>query len=66
MVVNLVVGIVLGCQPIISYNMGARRYDRVKELYRKILLCTVIIGIASTLLFELAPRAVVGMFGAAR
>lgn len=63
-VINLVVGIVLGCQPIISYNMGARKYDRVKELYRKILLCTVIIGIASTLLFELAPRAVVGMFGA--
>ncbi len=62
-VINLVVGIVLGCQPIISYNMGAKRYDRVKELYRKILLCTAVIGIASTLLFELAPGAVVGMFG---
>lgn len=62
-VINLVVGIVLGCQPIISYNMGARRYDRVKEIYRKILLCTVVIGLASTLLFELAPNAVVGMFG---
>lgn len=62
-VINLVVGIVLGCQPIISYNMGAKNYDRVKELYRKILLCTVIIGLASTALFELAPRAVVGMFG---
>ena len=62
-VINLVVGIVLGCQPIISYNMGARKYERVKELYCKILLCTVIIGLASTLLFELAPRAMVGMFG---
>lgn len=62
-VINLVVGIVLGCQPIISYNMGAKRYDRVKELYRKILFCTVVIGLASTLLFELAPRAVVGIFG---
>lgn len=62
-VINLVVGIVLGCQPIISYNMGAKRFDRVKELYRKILLCTVVIGLASTLLFELAPDAVVGMFG---
>ncbi len=62
-VINLVVGIVLGCQPIISYNMGAKNYDRVKELYRKILLCTIVIGLASTLLFELAPRAVVGMFG---
>ena len=62
-VINLVVGIVLGCQPIISYNMGAKKYDRVKELYRKILLCTVVIGLASTLLFELAPQAVVGIFG---
>ncbi|MBQ8657611.1 MAG: cytidylate kinase family protein [Clostridia bacterium] len=62
-VINLVVGIVLGCQPIISYNMGAKKYDRVKELYRKILLCTVVIGLASTLFFELAPQAVVGMFG---
>lgn len=62
-VINLVVGIVLGCQPIISYNMGAKNYDRVKELYRRILLCTVVIGLGSTLLFELAPRAVVGMFG---
>jgi len=62
-VINLVVGIVLGCQPIISYNMGARKFDRVKELYRKILLCTVAIGLVSTALFEFAPHAVVGMFG---
>ena len=62
-VINLVVGIVLGWQPIISYNMGAKNYKRVKELYRKILFCTIVIGLASTLLFELAPRAVVGMFG---
>lgn len=62
-VINIVVGIVLGCQPIISYNMGAKNYGRVKELYRKILFCTVAIGLASTLLFELAPRAVVGLFG---
>lgn len=63
-VINLVVGIVLGCQPIISYNMGAKRFDRVKELYRKILFCTVVIGLLSTVLFEIAPDAVLGMFGA--
>ena len=62
-VINLVVGIVLGCQPIVSYNMGAKNYDRVKTLYRNILLCTVVIGVGSTLLFALAPRAVVGIFG---
>lgn len=62
-VINLVVGIVLGCQPIISYNMGARNYGRVKKLYRCILLCTVVIGVISTLLFEFVPQTVVGIFG---
>lgn len=62
-VINLVVGIVLGCQPIIGYNMGAENYGRVKQLYKSILLCTIVIGVVSTLLFEIAPQAVVGIFG---
>lgn len=62
-VINIVVGIVLGCQPIIGFNLGAKKYDRVKILYRNILISTVAIGLLSTLLFELAPRAVVGIFG---
>ena len=62
-VINLIVGIVLGCQPIIGYNIGAKKYNRVKKLYRSILFCTILIGVVSTLLFELAPRAVVSIFG---
>jgi Na+-driven multidrug efflux pump len=62
-VINLVVGIVLGCQPIISYNMGAMNRERVLELYRKISLCTIIIGVLFTLWFELAPNFVIGLFG---
>ena len=62
-VINIVVGIVLGCQPLISYNMGAKKFDRVKKIYTSILLCTVIIGSLSTLVFQLAPRAVLSMFG---
>lgn len=62
-VINIVVGIVLGCQPIIGYNLGAGNYDRVKKLYRNILLSTVIIALSFTVLFEAAPSAVVGIFG---
>ena len=62
-VINLVVGIALGCQPIISFNMGAKKYDRVKALYRKIMFCTLVIGVVFTVLFELAPRFVIGLFG---
>lgn len=62
-VINLVVGIVLGCQPIIGYNIGAGKFDRVKKLYRAILFCTVLIGVLSTLLHEFAPDAVARLFG---
>lgn len=62
-VINIVVGIVLGCQPMIGYNMGAKNYDRIKKLYFSILLCTLIVGVAATILFDAAPGAVVGMFG---
>lgn len=62
-VINLVVGMVLGCQPIIGYNLGAKKYTRVRQLYRNILITTVAIGLISTLLFEFAPRAIVGIFG---
>lgn len=62
-VINIVVGIVLGCQPIIGFNIGAKNFDRVKRLYRAIMICTVAVGLLFTLLFELAPDAVVGMFG---
>ena len=62
-VINIVVGIILGCQPIIGYNMGAQKYDRVKKLYFSILFCTLAVGIMSTVLFEFFPDKVVGLFG---
>ena len=62
-VVNIVVGIVLGCQPIIGYNMGAKNYSRIKKLYLYIMSSTVIIGLIFTILFEAAPNAVVSIFG---
>lgn len=62
-VINLVVGIVLGCQPILGYNIGAKKFDRVKKTYLYILLCTVVIGVISTVLFEACPKAIAGVFG---
>ena len=62
-VINLVVGVVLGGQPILGYNYGAGRYDRVRATYRLILTITLVVGIAATLLFQLWPEGVVGIFG---
>ena len=63
-VINIVVGIALGCQPIIGYNLGAEKYDRVKKLYRNIMLAVLGIAAAFTILFEAAPNACVAIFGA--
>nr|WP_243141728.1 MULTISPECIES: MATE family efflux transporter [unclassified Pseudoflavonifractor] len=62
-VINIVVGIVLGGQPILGYNYGAKKYDRVRETYRAILIATLAVGVASTLVFEICPQAVINIFG---
>lgn len=62
-VVNIIVGFVLGCQPIISYNYGARKYDRVKKLWLYGFIFTTIVSVIALLLFECAPKFVVGWFG---
>lgn len=62
-VINIVIGIVLGAQPIFGYNYGARNYKRVKDTFLTVLIATATVGIISTLLFELCPQAIYGIFG---
>lgn len=62
-VINIVVGIVLGGQPILGYNFGAKKFDRVKKTYRAILLATIVVGVLSTLSFELCPQVIINIFG---
>ncbi len=56
-------GVAVGGQPIIGFNYGAKKYSRVLETYKLIVIANVVIGIISTLLFEFAPSAIVSMFG---
>ncbi len=60
---NIVVGIALGGQPILGYNFGAGKMDRVKETYTKILISSVTVGLIATAVFQLCPEVVIGMFG---
>ena len=62
-VINIVVGIILGAQPIIGYNFGAKKLDRVKQTYKLTLISTILVGIISTLIFEICPEIVIKMFG---
>lgn len=62
-VCNIVVGIVLGGQPIFGYNYGARKIGRVREAYLLVISSTVIVGLLATMVFQLWPQAVIGIFG---
>ncbi len=62
-ILNIVVGFILGAQPIIGYNYGAKRYDRVKSIYKLVIFLTLCVGIVSTLIIELFPQVFVLMFG---
>ncbi len=55
-------GIVQGMRPIISYNMGAKRIDRVKEVVKYALLFTLVIMVIGTLVFELFPSTIIQLF----
>lgn len=62
-VLNIVVGIVLGGQPLIGYNIGSNNMKNVKKTYRLILYWTIGIGLFFTFLFEAFPKAFILIFG---
>ncbi len=64
-VISIVVGMAAGCIPIVGFNMGAERRDRVRTLFRRLLLCEALVGAVGLILVEGFPRALIGIFGAA-
>ena len=62
-VINIVVGIIVGGQPILGYNYGAKKMSRVKETYKIIARLTILVGIIATLIFQICPMLVINIFG---
>ena len=63
-VLNIAIGIAAGAQPIVGYNYGAKKLDRVRELLKLMIKWTVIVCLVCTVLFEAFPQAFIQMFGA--
>ena len=62
-VVSIVIGISLGGQPIIGYNIGSSNVQRVKEPVQSITKLVIGVGVIAFLIFELAPDLVISLFG---
>lgn len=55
-------GIAQGTQPIISYNYGAKQYDRVKKAISLAMKVSLIYSIVGVLLMEIVPQVFVQLF----
>lgn len=62
-VVSIVIGISLGGQPIVGFNLGAGNSSRVKETIITITKLVLAVGLVAFLIFELLPDAVISLFG---
>lgn len=60
---SIIVGISQGVQPIIGFNYGARKYDRVKQAYLLAIRWNFVISAVGFLLFQLFPRSIISIFG---
>ncbi|MGI5952928.1 MATE family efflux transporter [Dysosmobacter sp.] len=64
-VISIVVGIAAGCIPIVGYNMGAGKTQRVKGLFTRLLIAEVAVGAVALVFAEGFPQQLINIFGAA-
>ena len=60
---SIIIGIAAGSQPIIGYNYGAGKYDRVKKTLKAVLGCSLVISTIAFVLFQAIPEQLISIFG---
>ena len=60
---SIIIGIAAGSQPILGYNYGAGKYDRVKKTLKYVLGLSVIISTIAFILFQTIPDKLISIFG---
>ena len=60
---SIIVGISQGVQPIIGYNFGAKKYDRVKQAYLLAIRWNFVVSAVSFCLFQFFPGQIISIFG---
>lgn len=60
---SITIGIAAGSQPIVGFNYGAKKYDRVKQTLKIVLTLSAIVSIISFVLYQLIPEKLISIFG---
>ena len=63
-VISVVIGMAAGCIPIVGFNMGAKRPERVKKLFTTLLISEAVLGAVAFVIVEFFPNTLIGIFGA--
>ncbi|MGI5930489.1 MATE family efflux transporter [Pseudoflavonifractor sp.] len=59
----IIVGISQGVQPIIGFNFGAGKYDRVRQAYRLAIQWNFVVSAVGFCLFQFFPTPIISLFG---
>lgn len=62
-VIAIVVGIAAGSQPIVGYNYGAGMYDRVRRIFKTMMMAEFVVGLIAMFCFEVFPMQIIQIFG---
>lgn len=63
LVMAFIIGISQGLQPIVSFNYGAKQYQRVKKAFVLALVSGAVICVISFVAFQSFPRQIISVFG---
>lgn len=58
-----IIGIAIGCQPILGYNLGNKKYDRVRKTYLLALRYGTTVAVTAFLLLQIFPGTLLKVFG---
>lgn len=61
--VSFAVGLAQGCQPIWGFNLGAKKYDRVKGTYWRAFGAAFAVGVLFFIALQTCPRQIISIFG---
>ncbi len=62
--ISIAIGMAAGCIPIAGYNIGARKTERAKALFSRLLLSEFIVGAIALIIVEVFPLQIAMLFGA--
>ena len=60
----VIIGISQGLQPIVGFNYGAHKYERVRKAYRLAICCNLVVSFLGFCMFQSFPRQIISLFGA--